>query len=154
MFYTLLLIFQILTHTPPSVSNEKIDVSGHWEGTGTRDAGMGKRRTYNIELDLTQKGKTLTGISYVHIEMDSKLYHAKMEVQGKVNGTYVKYEEIKILNCDSIPAAAWCIKKVELIHRIQDSKPTLEGIWEGYTNTKKEECVPGRVFLQKKPPRV
>jgi hypothetical protein len=153
MFFPFFLLLHIfITSYAPSTDN--IDISGHWEGTGTRDAGSGKRTVYDVELDIVQKGKTITGISYVHIEHDNKKYHAKMEVEGKINGTYIKYTETKLLSADVVPNASWCIKKVELIHRIQDGKPTLDGIWEGYTNDKKGECVPGRIFLQKKPPRV
>jgi hypothetical protein len=152
MTYSIYFLFYFFFATP-LVSNDNLDVSGHWEGTGTRDAGSGKRTVYDVELDIMQKGKTIKGISYIHIDMDSKKYHAKMEIEGKISGTYIKYTEMKLLAADSIPNASWCIKKVELIHRFQESKPTLDGIWEGYTNDKKAECVPGRVFLQKKAPR-
>ena len=131
--------------------SEKIDVSGHWEGTITRDEGGGKRTVYVMDLDLNQKGKELNGISYLHFDNGTKKYNAKMEVKGKVNGSYVKYLETKLLNADSIPNADWCIKKADLIHRIQNSSPTLEGIWEGVTSF--GECVPGRIFLQKKLPK-
>ena len=143
---------------PPSVFgvkkgeiSEKIDISGHWEGTITRDEGGGKRTTYNMDLDINQKGKTLTGISYVHYDDGTKKYHAKMEVTGKISGSYVKYLETKMLQADSIPNSDWCVKKADLIHRIQNSSPTLEGIWEGATSF--GECVPGRIFLQKKLPK-
>ncbi len=130
---------------------EKVDVAGHWEGTITRDEGGGKRTVYQMELDLTQKTKEITGFSTVHFDDGTKQYHAKMEVKAKLNGTYLKYLETKVLNADPIPSSDWCIKKADLIHRIQDSKPTLEGIWEGVTSF--GECMPGRIFLQKAPPR-
>jgi hypothetical protein len=136
----------------PKNALEKIDISGHWEGTITRDEGGGKRTIYNMDLDINQKGKSLDGISYVHFDDGTKQYHAKMEVSGKISGSYVKYLETKLLRADSIPNAEWCVKKADLIHRIKDTQPTLEGIWEGVTNM--GGCVPGRIFLQKKPPRV
>lgn len=131
---------------------EKIDISGHWEGTITRDEGGGKRTVYQMEIDVNQKDKEITGISYVHYDDGTKQYHAKMAFLGKINGTYFKYFETKIISSDAIPSTEWCIKKVELIHRIQDTRPTLEGMWEGITT--QGECTPGRVFLQRKPPRV
>jgi hypothetical protein len=137
--------------TEKAENSDKIDVSGHWEGTITRDEGGGKRTVYAMDLDLNQKGKELKGISYLHFEDGSKTYHAKMEVKGKINGTYIKYVETRFLNADSIPNADWCIKKADLIHRIQNSSPTLEGIWEGATSF--GECIPGRIFLQKKLPK-
>jgi hypothetical protein len=131
---------------------EKIDISGHWEGTITRDEGGGKRTTYGMDLDISQKGKVISGVSYVHYDDGIKQYHAKMEVAGKITGSYIKYLETKLLRADSIPNAVWCVKKADLIHRVKDASPTLEGIWEGATNI--GNCVPGRIFLQKKPPRV
>ena len=146
-------------NTPLSISvpykadlTEKIDISGHWEGTITRDEGGGKRTVYQMEIDVNQKDKEITGISYVHYDDGTKQYHAKMAFLGKINGTYFKYFETKIISSDAIPNTEWCIKKVELIHRIQDTRPTLEGMWEGITT--QGECTPGRVFLQRKPPRV
>ncbi len=132
--------------------NEKTTVAGHWEGTITRDEGGGKRTTFAMELDVVQKDKNVTGLSYVSYEDGAKKYAAQMDVKGKVNGTYFKYLETKIVKADSIPDNEWCIKKADLIFRIQNDKPTLEGIWEGTTNVGK--CTPGRIFLQKRPPRV
>jgi hypothetical protein len=148
----------LLSHTTPistaqpKTALEKVDISGHWEGTITRDEGGGKRSIYKMDLDVFQKGKALNGISYVHFDDGEKQYHAKMEVSGKISGTYVKYFETKMLRADSIPNTEWCVKKADLIHRIKDTQPTLEGIWEGVTTL--GGCVPGRIFLQKKPPRV
>jgi hypothetical protein len=148
----------LLTHKTLDLINqtkntpEKIDVSGHWEGTITRDEGGGRRTTYTMDLDINQKGKSINGISYVHYDDGTKLYHAKMAVSGKISGSYVKYLETKLLRSDSIPDTEWCVKKADLIHRIKDTQPTLEGIWEGVTSL--GGCVPGRIFLQKKPPKV
>lgn len=158
-FITLIFsLFSIFAHPTPetrvkkSSSVDKIDITGHWEGTITRDEGGGKRTTYAMDLDIYQKGKALNGISYVHFDDGTRQFHAKMEVEGKINGSYIKYIETKLLRADSIPNAEWCVKKADLIHRIKDTQPTLEGIWEGVTNM--GGCVPGRIFLQKKPPRV
>jgi hypothetical protein len=157
--YTILFTLVFTIHQPTSkttffnsLAAEKIDISGHWEGTITRDEGGGKRTTYAMDLDISQKGKVISGVSYVHYDDGSKIYHAKMEVGGKITGSYIKYLETKLLRADSIPNAVWCVKKADLIHRVKDASPTLEGIWEGATNI--GNCVPGRIFLQKKPPRV
>ena len=151
LFIFIFSLFFSISHSAPKAV-EKIDISGHWEGTITRDEGGGRRTTYGMDLDINQKGKVLTGISYVHFDNGTRQYHAKIEVTGKISGTYIKYLETKLLRADSIPDAEWCVKKADLIHRVQDTQPTLEGIWEGVTNM--GNCVPGRIFLQKKPPRV
>jgi hypothetical protein len=133
---------------------EKIDISGHWEGTITRDEGGGKRTVFKMELDLNQKGKTITGTSYVHADGEKRTYSANMALSGRFSKYYLKYEEIKILNYDPIPDAEWCVKKCELLYKLdKTSAPTLEGIWEG-TAASTGNCIPGRIFLQKKAPRV
>jgi hypothetical protein len=130
------------------------DISGHWEGTITRDEGGGKRTIFKMELDLTQKGKDITGVSYVHAEGEKRIYSANMALIGRVNKTYFKYLETKILNYDPIPEAEWCVKKCELSYKfLQGTTPTLEGTWEG-TAGATGNCIPGRIFLQKKPARV
>jgi hypothetical protein len=168
MILTLLIGLQLWLAIPPSVNTpknaEKIDISGHWEGTITRDEGGGKRTVFKMELDLLQKGKSVTGTSYVHADGEKKTYSANMELQGKFRDKYFKYEETKILQYDPIPDAEWCVKKVELIYKtLNGNVPTMEGIWEGMTGVSLREpgqlksnrdCIPGRVFLQKKPPRV
>ncbi|MBL7816214.1 MAG: hypothetical protein JNL70_14440 [Saprospiraceae bacterium] len=134
-------------------STDKTDISGFWEGTISRDEGYGKRVMFDIEVIFTQKGKDITGISIVRATEDKKTYSAKMEFVGKLKGTYLKYEETKIVSADKIPDADWCIKKVELILKMTHNVPTLEGMWEGVTGDKKS-CIPGRVTLKRKPPRV
>jgi hypothetical protein len=133
---------------------EKNDISGHWEGTITRDEGGGKRAVFKMELDLNQKGKDISGTSYVHFEGEKKVYSANMSLKGRFTRYYLKYEETKLLNFDAIPDAEWCVKKCELLYKSpKGGKPTLEGIWEG-TAASTGNCVPGRIFLERKPGRV
>ena len=124
-----------------------------WEGTITRDEGYGKRVNFEIEVIFMQKSKEITGISIVRAVDGKTTYNAKMDLVGKIKGTYLKYVETKILSADPIPDADWCIKKVELIFKNTNNVPTLEGIWEGVTN-RNSNCIPGRVSLKRKPPRV
>lgn len=136
------------------IPNANSDVSGHWEGTITRDEGGGKRTVFKLELDLTQKGKDVEGTSYVHAEGEKRIYSANMSLKGRINKNYFKYEELKILNYDPIPDAEWCIKKCELRYSLdKGTTPTLEGIWEGKAGST-GPCIPGRIFLQKKAARV
>ena len=165
MIFTLFLLFFSQLITPSFTENSSavlkpkytskasvIDISGHWEGTITRDEGAGKRTVYQMEMEVTQRDKAIMGTSIVHYDGGTRQYHAKMEFKGKLTGTYFKYLETRVVNSDSIPNTEWCVKKADLIHRIQDTRPTLEGIWEGVTSM--GDCMPGRIFLQKKPPRV
>ena len=135
------------------IPSKDIDISGFWEGTISRDEGYGKRVMFQIEVIFMQKGKNITGISIVRATDGTKTYNAKMELDGRLKGTYLKYVETKIVSADPIPDAEWCIKKVELIYKTPNNEPTLEGIWEGATNSDRN-CIPGRVSLKRKPPRV
>lgn len=169
MIYTLIFILNLLmpttqikaTSSQNSVlvqgatknSSKDADISGFWEGTISRDEGYGKRVMFQIEIIFTQKGKNVTGISIVRATDDSKTYNAKMELEGKIKSSYLKYVETKIVSADPIPDAEWCIKKVELIYKNTNDQPTLEGIWEGATGSNRN-CIPGRVTLKRKPPRV
>ena len=129
------------------------DISGHWEGTITRDEGGGKRSVFQMEMDVVQQRNTYKGTSYVHYNDGRRDYHATMDISGKVSGTFVRYKEARIYNYDVVPGAEWCLKEAELIFSLKTgSTPTLEGIWDG-TTPDKAKCVPGRIFLQKKPPR-
>jgi hypothetical protein len=142
------------TEVSKPIDAEKTDISGHWEGTITRDEGGGKRTVFKMELDLNQKGKAITGTSYVHADGEKRTYSANMALTGRFNKFYLKYEEIKILNYDAIPDAEWCVKKCELLYKLdKGTTPILEGIWEG-TAASTGNCIPGRIFLQKKAPRV
>jgi hypothetical protein len=132
---------------------EKIDISGRWDGTITRDEGGGKRTVFGMEVDIKQKNKDLTGYAIVSFDDGAKKYFAKMDFKGKISGTYIKYVENNIISADSIPGAEWCIKKAELIYKIQGNTPKLEGIWEGWISNNKQPCIPGRIDLMKKPPR-
>jgi hypothetical protein len=143
---------EIVANNP--LSAEKTNISGHWEGTITRDEGGGKRTVFKMELDLNQKGKAVTGTSYVHADGEKRTYSANMALSGRFTKYYFKYEETKILNYDPIPDAEWCVKKCELLYKLdKTSTPTLEGVWEG-TAASTGTCIPGRIFLQKKAPRV
>ena len=161
MIFSLMLILGIFfktNHNSPSnfpngqILSDKVNITGHWEGTITRDEGGGKRTTFPMQLDVLQKKKDVTGISYVGFENEEKKYYAKFDLGGKISSNYFKFVESKILNADSIPQAAWCVKKGELIYRKPKSVETLEGIWEGVSTL--GGCMPGRIFLEKKPPRV
>jgi hypothetical protein len=152
--FLFLIIFSLYAQKSDNIieATDKIKITGHWEGTLTRDEGGGKRTTYAMQLDVLQRKNEVTGISYINYEVEDKIYYAKFEVQGKVNGTYFKFLETNIISADSIPQAAWCVKKGELIYRKPKNIETLEGLWEGVSAL--GNCMPGRIFLERKPPKV
>jgi hypothetical protein len=131
---------------------EPLDVSGHWEGTITSDEGGGKRTIFEFQIDLNQKKEKITGISYVKYSKENKDFFARMELVGKVKKNYVKFLEKQILAQDSIPNTEWCLKMIELTHKMEAATPVLEGLWEGFAGG--SFCRPGRIRLQKKAPKV
>lgn len=143
----------VLVQETTKKPSKETDISGYWEGTISRDEGYGKRVMFQIEVIFTQKGRDISGISIVRATDDTRTYNAKMELSGKFKSSYLKYIETKIVSADPIPDAEWCIKKVELIYKNTNNQPTLEGIWEGATGSDRN-CIPGRVSLKRKPPRV
>lgn len=163
----LLIINGLATSSPtPSVApfettvlNQKkkeVRIDGHWEGVITQDyqTRSGTTRVeYDMQLDLHQDGKKITGTAYfVYKGENGKTYGSKMSVFGTFNkGLFFQYEEKSILQFDPIPQAEWCTKKAELIYRIKNDRPTLEGLWQG--NTSFGGCVPGRIYLKKPPIR-
>jgi hypothetical protein len=156
MFQILSLIFILLSSsTPPAANIENslspaVDISGHWEGSITQDMPNGTRVDYEMEVDITQKKKVCTGIAYVHFE---KKYHAQMDFKGKfTKDLFLNYDEQTILKYDQIPNSEWCIKKADLIYKVKDMVPTLEGLWEGKTSF--SNCIPGRIYLKKQKPKV
>ena len=141
--------FQPSTTPTETIGTKDLDFSGHWEGTITQDY-EDKRIIYNMEVDITQSGKTVKGKSFVH----HKQYAAEMEFTGKFKKNYLQYQETKILKSDSIPLADWCLKYVDLRYSEPKGIPTLEGVWQGYASNLSVVCDPGRIFLTKKPTRV
>lgn len=133
-------------------STEKILLSGHWEGTITRDEGNAKRTVFTMSLDITEGKNGISGVSIVGYTEGGQTYSAKMAFTGKRKKNYLQYVETNILSSDNIPNSEWCIKQVDLRISMQDGKATLEGYWEGITSF--GPCQPGRIFLQKAVPRV
>ncbi len=154
IFLALSLFFKKVPTENLNKSNAgKNDFEGVWVGKITRDEGGGQRAEFDMKLELKQNGKRVTGVSSITFQLNNKDYSAKMEITGKASGQFLRYIETRIITADSIPSTEWCMKKAELILKIQEGRPSLEGLWEGFT-TGAKQCLPGRIFLQKPKPRV
>ncbi|MCI5082476.1 MAG: hypothetical protein MRY78_12325 [Saprospiraceae bacterium] len=141
----LLLSFLIL---PILAFAQKPDVDGLWRGKITQNEG-GFRSDYQFEIYLIQKGKKLTGRSYVYFE---KAY-AQMELVGRVVGKNdIVIQELKIVDFTELDGLEWCIKtfKLELI-KTWSGYMQLEGDWAGATSF--GPCIPGKVILKKVKPQ-
>lgn len=130
------------------VKEQTVDLSGRWTGIFTQDF-EGRHEEFRAEFVIRQKGKKISGKSYVYADS----LRAVMELEGKlVGGTLVRFEEQKIIRKETVKGMEWCLKKGELILKMDEEPWRLEGLWEGETSFK--TCTPGRVYLKKVIPRV
>ncbi|MBL7817118.1 MAG: hypothetical protein JNL70_18995 [Saprospiraceae bacterium] len=135
----------------PSVLAQKVDYNGVWTGNATVDFGFGMREKFEYELILTQKKNKIKGVSTTVLTIKSKKYTAKAEIEGEVNGKFLKCYETHNIQEDKIPNSGWIpFSKMELIYRIKTDTnyPTLEGLYQCPDGSN------GRLILEKKPPRV
>lgn len=147
---TIMVVFLFLGFlSTPSVSAQKPDYNGIWQGKASVDFGFGSRDEFEYELILRQKGKKVTGFSTTILTIRGKKYVAKAVVEGEVNGTYFKCHETHNVYEDEIPSSGWIpFSKMELIYKNKANYPTLEGLYECPDKSN------GRLILEKKPPRV
>lgn len=68
-------------------------------------------------------------------------------LKGRLEGTKVTLEDIEITNEEIKERAAWCLKKMPLKFRFQDSKYKLIGPWSGVVPWR--DCSPGEIELEK-----
>ena len=123
------------------------EITGSWKGILTQDRG-GFRSKYEFELYLKQDGDKITGRSYVYIE---EIY-AEFDLEGYfVDDKTIFFQETKIGQNKILPGMQWCIKNGELELKRSGDSQKLEGYWEGHTPT--NDCIPGKIFLQRIIPR-
>ena len=133
----------------PTVLAQKIDYNGIWQGKASVDFGFGYREEFEYELILTQKGKKIVGFSTTVLTIKGKKYVAKAAIEGEVTGHFLKCRETHNVYEDKIPDSGWIpFSKMELIYKMKANYPPLEGLYECTDKTG------GRLYLEKKPPRV
>ena len=126
---------------------EKVDLTGQWKGSITQDPAKYKA-LYEFEVYLKQKGNIITGHSFVYVDS----IHAQMTLRGELHSNvFFRFEELEIVDYKASMGMEWCIKKGQLILKEEKGVWKLEGFWQG--NTSFSECVPGKIFLEKKIPR-
>jgi hypothetical protein len=76
----------MLTLTPGQAGTKDKDLTGKWTGTLTRSAPDGQTQSIDFMVDLTQKGKMLTGTAGPNADRQWKIE------KGAVDGTKVKFQ--------------------------------------------------------------
>ncbi|MCB0568274.1 MAG: hypothetical protein KDC66_00845 [Phaeodactylibacter sp.] len=132
----------------PVAAAAQYDFSGSWAGKLTQNEG-GYTPEYDFELYLVQKGKHITGRSYVK----TGRIHAVMELHGEVvDGKWVNLTETRILDNWKYDDMDWCYKTIRLRLFTDGKRQRLEGGWSGTTGSH-ADCVPGEISLAKQVPR-
>ena len=144
MKYFWLFVFLLLS----SFCIAQPDISGEWRGVITQNEG-GFRSEYKFEMYFVQKGKQLTGRSYVYFD---KAY-AQMELIGSFTGkNTISFQELKIVDFTVLSGLEWCIKRGNLQLKKYRGQWQLVGDWSGATSF--GPCIPGKVRLKKIKPQV
>ena len=151
----LLLIFLAATLLTPSVfGQKKPNFSGRWWGKATVDYGFGSHDDFEYELQLEDKNGIITGISTTTLIIRGQRYTAKAEIVGKGNKTLLICRETHNITEDRLPESSWVpFEKMELIFRIDNDTPTLEGLYNCGKSPEGRNQGNGRLLLRKKPPQ-
>lgn len=128
-------------------SQEIDNLTGSWVGTITQDEG-GYRSVYEFEMYLKQEGDEIIGRSYVYVDN----IYAEMELKGELHsGFFFRFQETKMLDYEKFEGMEWCIKKGQLLIKLDKDQWIMDGYWQG--NTSFSDCIPGKVKLRRIKPR-
>ena len=117
-------------------------IEGIWTGKLTQVSG-GIAREYAYEITISLKDSLISGMGTIKTGTS----YANFDIKGKLIGSKVDLEDIKISN-ENIPnRSAWCIKKMPLKFKFGNGAYLLEGPWSGTSTLK--PCTPGMIFLRK-----
>ncbi|MFT6322278.1 MAG: hypothetical protein ACJAT4_003214 [Granulosicoccus sp.] len=123
------------------------NLTGLWYGKITQEEG-GFAPDYTFEIYITQKGNKIIGRSYVYVD---EIY-ASFDISGELNNEiYLELKDSDILDNKVNDGMEWCLKKYQLVFKMKNGIPNLEGFWQGKTSF--STCIPGKVFLKKQVPR-
>lgn len=124
------------------------EITGSWKGILTQNEG-GFRSKYQFELYLKLDGEKIIGRSYVYIDE----IFAEMDLEGIfLDDHTIWFQETKLGYNKILPGMQWCIKNGKLALKKAGASWKLEGNWEGQTPL--NNCIPGKIFLQRVVPRV
>lgn len=141
-------IIALLICCSPLALSAQSNISGSWKGSITQNEG-GYRTDYSFEMYFQQKGKKITGRSYVYVDN----IYAEMELTGQwIDANQIQFSESKVTRAKKVDNMDWCIKSGTLKLIKTDNKWRLEGNWSGVSSY--GVCIPGKIFLHKVIPRV
>lgn len=143
---TLFFIF-FLTFLTPLPFYAQHTFTGCWGGKVVQ-LENGVEASYPYEICLNQHEKAIKGVSYIRV---GEVY-AEMELTGTIiNGNYLRFKEVNIIESENYPGSEWCLKSAHLLHKTKKNKQTLEGVWQAKVSF--GDCTPGTMRLERKVPQ-
>jgi hypothetical protein len=121
------------------------NLNGFWKGTLTM---RGCFTENNIELQLTIKGKEVTGTSYHYLNIDNY-------IRKEVKGTYdertkeLNIQEGSVITYNIPTHCSICIKNFKLKYVTANNEEILEGGWTGFVLGTELFCSPGTITLSR-----
>lgn len=120
-------------------------VDGYWLGKLTQQS-QPPFDQYRIQLTLQQDGNTVTGTSRIHL-WDSLHLFAEMEIQGRIVGDKLYFQETKVLDSYQFGTMDWCLKTGTLKTNNLGGILQMRGDWSGKTGA--TTCAPGNIVVEK-----
>jgi len=120
------------------------NINGFWKGTLTMSGGCFPIN--NIELQISNSGREITGDSYHYMDIENY-------VKKNFTGTYSAAEKKIVIQEQEVttfkirPECRVCIKKYELVYRREGKLETLTGGWTGVILGTNISCEDGTIVL-------
>jgi hypothetical protein len=121
------------------------DINGIWKGKLMMEPG-GCFPVYNIELQLTVEGKSITGVSY-HYSDTSNYVKETFRGNYAADSNSINISELGVTTFHIPPDCIPCIKKYALSFHKGGNEEQLRGSWTGRTMDNKTICPPGTIVL-------
>jgi len=122
-------------------------LEGSWAGVLTHPGGYRTQYTFHLDIRKTEDGYQCWSM----IRVDD--IYAEMQMTGTSFGDELLIlEDKEMLTHEFEPGMEWCMKRYMLRLVNDDGVLKLEGDWDGGTSF--GTCLPGKVSISRRPPRV
>lgn len=145
--YWLLPVLIVVLHSTGMYAQ---DLTGIWRGYFVTE----NYDNYKFELQIRQKGNTVTGVSYSYL---STVFYGKASLTGNYNKTAKKVlvQEIKTIELRMSNSSVACIMKCQFEYSKSGKEEFLEGTYssiyekDGLLTKRGENCGGGKVYLRR-----
>ncbi len=123
------------------------DINGIWRGKLVMEPG-GCFPVYNIELQLSVSGNTISGVSY-HFSDTSNYVKETFSGRYQPDSNLILINELGVTTFHIPPDCIPCIKRYSLSFHKGGNDEQLRGSWSGRTMDNKIACPPGTIVLNR-----